>query len=177
MFFFFRAHSRLFGSQSRLQINFSSDYGPETKGTKKPYLTCMSLFRHDYRILKLRIICRGTKSVLICKSSVYFRAPYFVCCGNGTRQIVILKTKIMPVSINAAANCNEHIVEADDAMPTLRNVHDRITQLICRQMISCYTLPNIFSYYYPYIFFCKCHERNLVWNWSGSMEDCLTFHS
>ena len=110
-FCFFRAHSRLFGSQSRLQINFSSDYGLQTKGTKKCYRTygmCLC-FRHDYRILELRVICRGTRSALICKSSVYFHAPHFVCSGNGTRKIVILKTKSMPVSINAAANCNEHI--------------------------------------------------------------------
>ena len=35
----------------------------------------------------------------------------------------------------------------------LRNVHDRITLLICRQMISSYTLPNVFGYHFPYIFF------------------------
>ena len=35
----------------------------------------------------------------------------------------------------------------------LRNVHDRTTPLICRRMISCYTLPNIFSYHYSYTFF------------------------
>ena len=45
--------------------------------------------------------------------------PHFVCSRDGTRQIVILKAKIKPVSINAAANCNEHIVRSDDAMPTL----------------------------------------------------------
>ena len=55
----------------------------------------------------------------MCKSSGYFRAPHFVCSDNETRQIVIRKTKLKPVSINAAANCNEHILRSDDAMPTL----------------------------------------------------------
>ena len=31
---------------------------------------------------------------------------------------------------------NEHFVWSDDAMPTLRNVHNRITLLIHRQLIS-----------------------------------------
>ena len=111
-----RRCSRLFRSQSRMQINFSSDYGREEKelgnDTKLTYL----FFWHDYRILKSRIICIGTRSVLISKSSVYFHAPHFVCSGNSTRQIVILKTKIKPVSINAASNCNEHIVWYDMMM-------------------------------------------------------------
>ena len=61
----------------------------------------------------------------------------------------------------------------------LCNVHDQTTPLICQWMISCYTLPNIFSYHnsLSICIFCKCHERNLVWNWYGSMEDCLPFHS
>ena len=75
--------------------------------------------RHDDRSLKLRLICLRTRLVLMCKSSVDFRALHFVCSGNGTRQILILKTKIKPVSINAAANCNERSVRFDDAMPTL----------------------------------------------------------
>ena len=45
--------------------------------------------------------------------------PNFVCSGDGTRQIVNLKTKIRPVSINAAANCNEYILWSDNAMPAL----------------------------------------------------------
>ena len=28
-----------------------------------------------------------------------------------------------------------------------------------------------------YTFFCKYHTRNSVWNWLGSMEDCLPLHS
>ena len=28
-----------------------------------------------------------------------------------------------------------------------------------------------------YVSFCKYNARNLVWNWYGSMEDCLPFHS
>ena len=59
----------------------------------------------------------------------------------------------------------------------LRSVHDRITLLICRLMISCWTLSHSFKYHYPYIFFCKCHERNLVWSWCGSKEDCIPFLS
>ena len=42
---FFRAHSRLLRSQSLLQIDFSSDYGPETKRAKKRYRTYMYLFQ------------------------------------------------------------------------------------------------------------------------------------
>ena len=38
-------------------------------------------------------------------------------------------------------------------LPCQRNVRDRTTPLICRWMIRCYTLPNIFSYHYPYAFF------------------------
>ena len=82
---------------------------PQTKFLVTPLLTCL-FFRHDHRILKLRIICRDTRSVFMCKSSVYFCAPHLVCSGNGTRRIVILKTKIKPVSINAAASCNVHIL-------------------------------------------------------------------
>ena len=47
-------------------------------------LTCLFV-RRDY-CLKLRIICLRTRLVLMCKSSVYFRAPHFVCSGNDTRQ-------------------------------------------------------------------------------------------
>ena len=36
-----------------------------------------------------------------------------------TWQIVVFKTKMNPVSINAAANCNEHILWSDDVMPSL----------------------------------------------------------
>ena len=35
----------------------------------------------------------------------------------------------------------------------LRYAHHRTTPLICRWMIRCYTLPNIFSYHYPHAFF------------------------
>ena len=28
-----------------------------------------------------------------------------------------------------------------------------------------------------YVFFCNYKARNLEWNWYGSMEDCLPFHS
>ena len=68
----------------------------------------------------------------------------------------------------------------------LRNVHesyDRLTLLICRQITSCETLPHVFSYHYPYIFFYKCHERNLAWNWYGRLpsipflKSSIPFHS
>ena len=131
----------------------------------------VSFFRHDYRILKLRMICRGTRSVLICKSLFYFCAPHFLCSINCTKQIVILKTKIQPVSINPAANCNEHILWSNDAMPTLfAQCSWPNNPVICWQMISFYTLPNIFSHHYPHIFFWKCHERNLAWNWYGRLS-------
>ena len=103
--------------------------------------------------------------------------PHFVCSGDGTRQIVILKTKIKPVSIKATAKYDEDILYKYDLMMNcLSNVHDRITLIICRQMNSCKTFPHIFGFHYQHIFFCICHERNLVWNLYGSMEDCLPFH-
>ena len=72
-------------------------------------LTCR-FFGHDSKILKSRIICRRTRSALMCKSLVYLVPSHFVYSGDGARQIVILKTKIKPVSINAAANCNKHVL-------------------------------------------------------------------
>ena len=114
----------------------------------------------------------------MCESSVCFRAPHFVCSGIGSRQIVILKTKIKPVNINSAASSMNILYDLMmQCLHCLRNVHDWTTLFICRQMISSKTLPYIFIYHYPYIIFCKCHLGNQVWNWYGSMEDCLPFHS
>ena len=79
-------------------------------------------FRHSYKILKLRIICSLTRPVLMCKNSVYFSAPSLRLLWRRYWQIVVLKTNIKTGSMNAAANCNEHIFlsdGSDDAMPTL----------------------------------------------------------
>ena len=47
-----------------------------------------------------------------------------------TWQIVILKTKIKPFTINAAANCHEYDLMMQ-CLHCLPNAHDRITLLIC----------------------------------------------
>ena len=92
--------------------------------------------------------------------------PLFVCSGDGTGQIVIPKTKIKPVSINVAANCDEHILWPDDAMLTLFAQCSWPNYLIiCWQMISWLTVPQICSYHYSCIFFSTCHEQNLVWKY------------
>ena len=64
----------------------------------------------------------------------------------------------------------------------LRNVHNQSTA-ICRQIICVdieveYFCDNII-YHYPtsVCIFCEYNAQNLVWNWYGSMEDCLPFHS
>ena len=64
----------------------------------------------------------------------------------------------------------------------LRNVHYQSTA-ICRQIICVdieveYFCDNIIiTTRNRYVFFCEYNARNLVWNWYGSMEDCLPFHS
>ena len=76
--------------------------------------------------------CAKVQSILV--------PPHFVCSGDGTRQIVILKTKIKLVSINVAINGITVNISYDTMMQCLdclRYVHDRVTLLICRQMISC----------------------------------------
>ena len=92
-----------------------------------------------------------------------------------TWQIVFLKIKIKLVSITATANCNEH--EFYDLMMQcllcLRNAYNRITLLICCKWLAA---KRFHIYHYPYIFFSRCHVRNLVWNWYGSMEDRLPFY-
>ena len=107
-----------------------------------------------------------------------------VCSRDITKQIVILKIKVKPVSINAAANCNEQIFY-DIMMQCLQpllfaqysNVHDRITVLICRRMISCETLLHSFSFHHPYLFFYIYHERNLEWNCYGRLSSILFLKS
>ena len=50
--------------------------------------------------------------------------------------------------------------------------HNRETAF-CQQIIDGkHFCENIIYHYpvYPYIFFCKYHARNLVWNWCGSIE-------
>ena len=92
-------------------------------------LTCL-FFRHDYRILKLHIICSRTRSVVMYKSSVYSSGPSLRLLWR--RQIVILKIKIKSFRINAAANRNEHILWSGDA----------ITYTICAMFIT--ELPNLY---------------------------------
>ena len=92
-----------------------------------------------------------------------------------TWQIVLLKIKIKLVSITAAANCSEH--EFYDLMMQclhcLRNAYNRITLLICCKWLAA---KRFHIYHYPYIFFSRCHVRNLMWNWYGSMEDRFPFY-
>ena len=64
----------------------------------------------------------------------------------------------------------------------LCNVHNQSTA-ICRQMLCVdieveYFCDNII-YHYPIsvCIFLSIQCTNLVWNWYGSMEDCLPFHS
>ena len=70
----------------------------------------------------------------------------------------------------------------------LRNVHDRTTLFICRQMISSKTLSCIFSYHYPYIIFCKWQmpfrksSMKLVWKYGRLpsipfLKSSIPFHS
>ena len=77
-------------------------------------------------------------------------------------------------------NCN--LLTMMQYVHCLRNVHNQSTA-ICRQIISVdieveYFCDNIIvTTQHLYVFFCKYNARNLVWNWYGSMEDCLPFHS
>ena len=73
---FFLTRSTLFRSQSLLRIDFSTITGRKQKEPKNVTGRVCLFFRHDCRILKLRIlvICCRTKSVLNSKSLVYFNA-------------------------------------------------------------------------------------------------------
>ena len=77
-------------------------------------------------------------------------------------------------------NCNVLTMMQD--VHCLRNVINQSTA-ICRQIICAdieveYFCENIFiTTRYRYVFFCKYNAQNQVWNWYGSMEDCLPFHS
>ena len=57
---------------------------------------------------------------------------HFVCPGNGTRQIVILKAKIKPANINATTIIAMNIFYdlMMQCLHCLGNVHDRITLVI-----------------------------------------------
>ena len=64
----------------------------------------------------------------------------------------------------------------------LRNINNQ-SSAICRQIIRIdieveYFCDNVI-YHYPTSvrIFLQKNARNLVWNWYGSMEDCLPFHS
>ena len=61
-------------SHSLLQIDFLSDYGPQTKRAQKTCHTYMIFFDMNTKFFKLRIICNRTISVFMCKSSVCFSA-------------------------------------------------------------------------------------------------------
>ena len=169
----------MFRSQSLLQINFLSDYGPKTKEAKKRLQPFMSLFKHDSRILKLRVFCILTRSVLVCKSLVYFSAsPTSFALAKELGKLLFSRQKLShsaSMQLQIAMNIFYDLMM--QCLHCLSYALDRNILLICRQMIGCQTLPHIFSHHYRYIFFCKCHEQNLAWNWYGSMDDCLPFHS
>ena len=77
-------------------------------------------------------------------------------------------------------NCN--LLTMMQYVHCLRNVHNQSTA-ICRQIICVdieveYFCDNIIiTTRYRYVFFSKYIARNLVWNWYGSMKDCLPFYS
>ena len=77
-------------------------------------------------------------------------------------------------------NCN--VLTMMQYVHCLRNVQNQSTA-ICRQII-CVNIEVEYSVTiliittrHRYGFFCKYNAQNLVWNWYGSMEDCLPFHS
>ena len=89
--------------------------------------------------------------------------------------------EVVNLTINAA-NCN--VLNMIQCVHCLGNNHNQSTA-ICPEIMRVdikveYFCDNI-VYHYPtsvlYMFFCKCNARNLVWNWYGSMEDCLPFLS
>ena len=53
------------------------------------------------------------------ENSLYLMPLTSSALATALGKFVILKTKIKPVSINAVANCNKHILLSDDGMPTL----------------------------------------------------------
>ena len=98
------------------------------------------------------------------------------------KQIKLVKVVNHAANNINAANCN--VLTMMQCVHCLRNKHNK-SIAICRQIIRVnieveYFCDNIIYHYLTsvqYNFFCKCNARNLVWNWYGSMEDCLPFHS
>ena len=43
--------------------------------------------------------------------------------------------------------------------------------------VECFCDNIIITTRHRYVFFCEYNAQNLVWNWYGSMEHCLPFHS
>ena len=91
--------------------------------------------------------------------------------------------KVVNYKINAA-NCN--VVTMMQYKYCLRNIHNRSTaisrQIICVDIVPEYFCDKLTTLSYiitrnPYIVVCKNNALNLVLNWCGSMEDCLSFHS
>ena len=70
-----------------------------------------------------------------------------------------------------------HMMQFARCLPNLKNQ----STAICRQIIrvdievECVCDSTIYYHRHWYVFFCKCIAQNLVWNWYGSMEDCLPF--
>ena len=91
--------------------------------------------------------------------------------------------KVVNCNINAAIKLQ---CTYNDAIRALFAQCTNQSTAICRQKICInievkYFCDNII-YHYPTsvglpVFFCKCNAQNLEWNWYGSMEDCLPFHS
>ena len=89
--------------------------------------------------------------------------------------------KVVNYNINAA-NCN--VLTMMQYVHCLRNINNQSTA-ICRQIIRldiavkyfCDNITVFITTRYRYVFFCKYNAQNLVWNWYGSMKDCLPFHS
>ena len=105
--------------------------------TEHTSLTCL-FFRHDFRIWKLRKFAAVLDQFLCAKVQSILMPPYFARSGDGTRQIVIFKHKLSQsgsMQLQVAINIFYDLMM--QCLHCLRNVHDRITPIVCRQMISC----------------------------------------
>ena len=98
-----------------------------------------SCFRNDYRLVKFCIICSHTRTVLnVQKVQSVKVPPHFVCSGYALGKLSFSKQKLsQSASIELQIAMNIFYILMMQCLHCLRNVHDRITLLICRQIISC----------------------------------------
>ena len=100
--------------------------------------------------------------------------------SNKKQKKQVKPVKAVNYNINAAY-CN--VLTMMQYVHCFSNINNQITA-ICRQIIRVDIEVDYFYdkilYHHPTsvcISFCKYNAQNLVWNWYGSMEDCLPFHS